>query len=197
MKKFKISIFAFTALFIASCNQPEHKEKVVEKKVIIEKEVEVSEAETEADIEALSQEIDQYRAEVEASVKNIEPVEISTSDLRAKIAQKWSKIHYYLNESGDVIRVKTYPYETISKRTEEFYFKDGQLVLAAVEDNGEGEPGKEKDQIDKLYYYFGDKGFAEERHTSEEEHQIRNSDSEELLVEAEEYLEIYNKANGH
>lgn len=52
-------------------------------------------AETKLSIE----EIDKIRAEVEAL--DIKPTELSTSDLREKIKQKWSKIHFYV--SNDVI----------------------------------------------------------------------------------------------
>lgn len=140
------------------------------------------------DEEVNTESIDRKRKEIE----NLEltPVEITSGGLREKIRQKWSKIHFYVQD-GNVVKIKTYPYETISKRTEEFYTDGNSLILVVIEDNGEGEKGKEKDQLDKMYYFKNENLVKELSNNQETEHRYRNSDAEELLAEYKEYLEIY------
>lgn len=137
--------------------------------------------------------INSQRAKIEATIEKVKPIEIATNDLRAKVRQKWSNIHFYTN-NGEVVRIKTYPHSQISTRTEEFYLNDGALMLAVIEDNGEGKRGKSSESIDKMYY-FNDGELIKEMHESKEsEYSIKYSDAEELLVEVAEYLDIYAKA---
>lgn len=124
----------------------------------------------------------------------IEAMEVSTEGLRDKIKQKWSKIHFYAN-NGTLLKVKTYPYEGISKRTEEFYADIDGLILVVVEDNGDGPKGKSKDELDKMYYFNSGELLKELSKDSEEEYNIRNSDAEELLSEFKEYMVIYSEMN--
>ena len=149
------------------------------------------EEEVKADYSAEVASIDQSRESIETAAESITPVEVSTNELREQIKQKWKKIHFYAKD-GKVIRVKTYPYNEISKRTEEFYFENGQLILAVIEDDGDGAMhGREKAEMSKMYYYKDGKQIYEVNNTSEEETSIRHSDGERLLQEAEEYLEVY------
>jgi hypothetical protein len=89
------------------------------------------------------------------------------------------------------MKVKTYPYTEISKRTEEFYANKEGLKLVVIEDNGEGEKGKPKDQLDKMYYFSSDKLIKEVSNQKESEYTVKESDAEELLSEFNEYLDIY------
>lgn len=139
-------------------------------------------------LELLVSKIDKKRSEIESL--NIKPVEISTNDLREKIKQKWSKIHYYVQEDK-IVRIKTYPHPNISKRTEEFYIDNSSLILAVIEDNGEGTKGKPKEKLDKMYYFDNEKLIKEMKSSSETEFSIKNSDSEEVLSEYKEYVEIF------
>lgn len=133
--------------------------------------------------------IDNYRAEIEASLG--EPVAVETTEMRAKVRQKWQAIHYYTND-GQVVRIKTYPHDSVSFRTEEFYLMDGELLLAVIEDNGTGEKGKAKEAIDKMYYFHDGEPIRELKNAKEKEFSVRESDGEELLQEAREYLEAFN-----
>ncbi len=130
------------------------------------------------------------RSEIETKIKEIKPIEVSTKELREKVKQKWSKIEFYVLDN-QVVRVKTYPHENISKRTEEFYFKDGKLAIATIEDDGSAPKDKEKGSIEKAYYYQDDKLVSEVNNSKEAEFNIKNSEAEELLQEAKEYLEVY------
>ena len=93
-----------------------------------------------------TEDIDKTRSEIESL--QIAPVELSTESLREKIKQKWSKIHVYV-QNGNVVKIKTYPYAGISKRTEEFYANKDGLLLVVIEDNGEETNDKENNEIDK------------------------------------------------
>ena len=134
--------------------------------------------------------IDDERARIEDNLKSMQRKTLPTKDLRAQIKQKWSKIDFY-TENGQVVRIKSYPYEKISQRTEEFYFQKGKLILAFIEDEGLKSKGKAKDRFGKSYYYYGDEQIKEDNPTSEKEMTIRHSDSERLLQEAREYLDLF------
>lgn len=188
MKRLKLSTILFVLLSLTySCNQPA--EKPVETT-----EVEVTQvtAEPEAapiiDVDAIVASIDQKRTEIETSIQ--EPIEISTADLREKTKQKWEKIHFYTQE-GEVVRIKAYPHEGISNRTEEFYLDGKSLILVVIEDNGMGAKGKTSEEIDKLYYFNDDEIIKEDHSNEEIKYGIKNSDGEELLGEVHEYLDMF------
>ena len=178
------AIVAFTILF-SSCNQTKETKKEEVDTVITEQE---TTKEPEVDREALVLSIDTKRTEIEAAADA--PLEISTKDLREKVKQKWEKIHFY-TYNDTIVRIKTYPYTAISKRTEEFYFDNGTLILAVIEDNGSGERGKVAETVDKMYYFHNEEVILEKSNELEKEYSIRNSDAEELLKEVNEYLEIF------
>lgn len=150
--------------------------------------------EPKVDTEAIIGEIDAKRAEIEEATKSIEAVEVSTENQRAKIKQKWSKMHFYAKD-GVVHRIKTYPHENVSKRTEEFYFDNNQLILVVIEDDGEGEAGKSKDMLDKMYYINNGELVSEMKLENKTEYNEKDSDIEELIQESKEYLDIYNNMN--
>jgi len=52
-----------------------------------------------------------------------------------------------------MVRINTYQYDKISNRTEEFYLRNGELFLAIIKNNGEGERGKPMEEVDKLYFF--------------------------------------------
>ena len=170
-----------------NCNSPEAKKEVAtetsEKKEMVE-EVEAPKVNT----DSLVATIDAQRKAIEQSLT--EPVVLSTDSLREKVKQKWSKIHYYALD-GEVVRIKTYPHEGISTRTEEYYTSNGQLALVVIEDNGNSERGKAKENIDKLYYFNDGELIEEVRDNEEEEYSLRKSDGEELLAEFKEYMDLF------
>lgn len=180
MKNITTILTATVVLVFAACNQNTEA-------VSTETEVAIIAAPV-LNIDSLVVDIDAKRAAIEANL--MEPQIVLTTDYRAKLKQKWEKIHFY--RSGDqVVRIKTYPYASISKRTEEFYLENGKVILAVIEDNGDGDKGKALDQLDKVYYFNNDK-MIKELKKSEKEYSIKDSDAEELLEEVAEYLEIGN-----
>ncbi|MFN4854497.1 MAG: hypothetical protein ACK5JC_08785 [Bacteroidota bacterium] len=132
--------------------------------------------------------IDANREKIEALT--VKAIELSTKGMREKIKQKWSKMHFYVQD-GMIVKIKTYPYENISTRTEEFYANADGLQMAVIEDHGEGPKGEAKEKLDKIYYF--DKGvcIGEQKNNEENEYNIKHSDSEELFAEYNEYLEIF------
>jgi hypothetical protein len=149
---------------------------------------------TDVNVDPMVQLIDQTRAQIESNLG--QPTEVSTAKLKEKIKQKWSKIHFY-TQNGQVVRIKAYPYDQISKRTEEFYLQGDKLILALIQDDGisgkeeNGETGEKAETINKMYYFQGDELIKEIKQANEEEHSIKNSDAEELIQEVNEYLEIF------
>jgi len=140
----------------------------------------------------LVSEIDQMKNKIEADKSKLKQAEMSTKDLRGQIKQKWSKIHFY-SDGDKVVRVKTYPYDQISERTEEFYFNDSKLIFAIIKDDGNKNQGDDEKVKSKMYYFNNGELVKEVNNSEEDEHEIRRSDSERLLQEAEEYLLLVKK----
>lgn len=188
MKIFKISLVLLISTITFSCQQNDNaRDEYAHEETINQ----VEEALTETpvlDLDSFVNFVNENRAKIENAVAV--PVEIATESLRAKISQKWEKIHFYLLE-GEVVRIKTYPYQNISARTEEFYLSEGALILAVVEDNGESDRGKSLEEFDKAYYFYQGEIVKEIHSENENEYGIKDSDGEELLSEVQEYLDIY------
>jgi len=184
--------FIAAAFFLFSCEE----QSTTNEDQLSSSKTETSNPEFENEDESSSNEVDEskiasidsYRRKVENKIDK--PLEIRSDQLREKTKQKWHKVHFYL-EDGKVVRIKSYPHEGISERTEEFYLMDNQLVLAVIEDHGLGERGKELEEIDKVYYFNNGELIKEIGSEKESEFSIRNSDAEELLSEVKEYLNVY------
>lgn len=142
------------------------------------------------DVAAMTAGIDAMRAAIEENLDIYEKVEIGKDQFREKTRQKWEKIHIYL-EDGKVMRIKSYPYEGITKRTEEFYFDHGNLILAVIEDDGEEAGGKE--EVDKLIYFHNGEAYSEVSQGDEQELSSLKAEGEELYEETMEYLELLKK----
>lgn len=131
------------------------------------------------------------RLSIEAKINDITPIEITSKYFRAKVKQKWSKIHVY-TEGGKVLRIKSYPYESISDRTEEFYFYEGQLATVVMENDGEWTQTQDESKLDKVFYF--DNGMLiHETGGSSPYDSVENMGSE-LTQEAIEYNKLYNEA---
>ena len=65
--------------------------------------------------------------------------------------EKWSKIHTY-SDGGKVARLKVYP-AAGGKKTEEFYYRDGQLVHVFIEPAGAGKRGYDAGARGEKYYF--------------------------------------------
>lgn len=186
MKKIELSLLFVIATSLFSCNNaPENITPVSTKtEEIVVEEVPL------LNMDSLVSYINETRNAIESAT--VEPVVISSAGLREKIKQKWERIHFY-SIDGQVVRIKTYPHTSISKRTEEFYLNNQELILAVIEDNGEGEKGKSLEQIDKLYYFNNGELIKEVKTDNKAEFAIKSSDAEELISEVNEYLQILSR----
>lgn len=141
------------------------------------------------DTAALIEQINARRTSIESNLSKLTLVEVGADKLREKTRQKWSKIHFY-KEGDAVVRIKSYPHATVSKRTEEFYFDNGQLTMVVVEDNGSGDRGKPVTDLDRVYYFHNGNAIVESTKKEVEEYGTLKAEGEELLSEAAEYLEL-------
>jgi len=150
----------------------------------------------EGDTTELVQTIEGKRKSIEGRLESMTRKTVTTEGLREQIKQKWSKIDFYV-DGGRVARIKTYPYPQISTRTEEFYYDDGQLIYAYIEDHGTGDQEHGGPRTEgKEYFYWQGKFVTEKNWSGERERSIRHSDEERLEQEALEYLEVYAKQVG-
>lgn len=193
----KVTFIALSIGLLTACNASNNqKQETPEqgKEEVKETKIEESTSEAAPNAMELMKEIDAYRNEVEDNLDKMKSMSADMSAMREQVKQKWSNIEFYMDGDRNLKRVKTYPHEGISKRTEEFYFKEGQLVNAVIEDDGSSK-GKEKTFMGKLYYYHDGDLIGEKNMTQESEYSIRDSDGERLLQEAREYIEIFNSMN--
>lgn len=183
----KLVLYTAVASTVIGCSTPNETSETIVKEIITNTDESGDELAS-LNVDSLVTEINAKRTAIEENLKA--PVTISTANLREKVKQKWEKIDFYVS-NNEVIRIKTYPYKGISSRTEEFYLEAKQVILAVIEDNGAGERGKAKEEIDKLYYYHNGEFLKEVNKETKSEYAIKKSDAEELLSEVKEYLEIY------
>ena len=145
-----------------------------------------------ANVDSLVKVIGAENSRIEANLKSFSKTSLKTTGLREQIKQKWSVIEYF-TENGQIVKIVTLPYKQITKRTEEFTFKQGKLILALIADKGIDEKGNIEKDIDKEYYFSDGICIKENNRSNEKETTIRNSDNERLLQEANEYLDLMPK----
>lgn len=130
-----------------------------------------------------------YRARIENNLDRYTQTTLPLTNAREQVAQKWTKMDVY-RDGDDIVRIKTYPHEGISTRTEEFYFENGGLVLAFIEDEGTGATGKKEGRMGKTYIFSNSTFVTERNNTGEAEITDPETDAQRLLQEAKEYLEL-------
>jgi len=186
-----ISGMAFIFFSCGSNNQPSKNEQKENPDITVKAEVSTASI-PQKNIDSLIKVIDMEREKIENNLPSSQKKSLSTSALREQIKQKWSRIEFF-TQNDQLVRIKSFPYEKISQRTEEFYYQNGKLMLAFIEDDGLKHIGKSEERTGKTYYYFEDAVIKEVNQTNEKETSIGNSDSERLLQEAKEYLELFPK----
>lgn len=98
------------------------------------------------------QAIDSYVRHVEDKLERLTRKEVTLdANAVAKVTdEKWAKLHTYAD--GDKVeRLKVYP--ATGSKTEEFYYRDGQLVFAFIKPSGAGKHGHETDAKGTKYYF--------------------------------------------
>jgi hypothetical protein len=98
------------------------------------------------------QAIDTYVRQTEDKVDRLTRKEVTLdANAIAKVTdEKWAKLHTY-SDGDKVERLKVYP--AAGSKTEEFYYRDGQLVFAFIEPSGAGKHGHESDAKGTKYYF--------------------------------------------
>ena len=183
----KVSSLCILMSLLMACSQPDA-QKTPEKKAPASQEEKTDEKQqvSTVDTKALVADINAERQRTEGMLEQLSKSEVSMDNMRAQIRQKWSRMHAYY-EGDQLVRIKTYPHEGVSERSEEFYFMDGELVLAFIEDDGASSIGRDEARKGKAYYYHNGEVIHEENTSGEAENSIRNSDAERLQQEASEY----------
>jgi hypothetical protein len=79
--------------------------------------------------------VNEYVSTVETRLPTYSLENIVFLNARDQIKQKWSGMEVYRSE-GTIIKIRLIPYSEISMRTEEFFFRDRELIYAKINDNG-------------------------------------------------------------
>ena len=187
-------LILFLAVGLFSCTDSSKEKDVVEESHEVVQDEKVSNPESklhEEERDALISKFDENRLAIEAKIHDIKPIEITSEYLRDKIRQKWSKIHIY-TENGVILRIKSYPYETISDRCEEFYFYEGKLAMVVMENDGDWTQSQDVSKLDKVFYFENGKLIFEKGGASP--YNSLEDMSHELIQEAVEYTHLYEEA---
>jgi len=179
---------ALATLGYTACQQPTPPAETETQEVVDTTSAETTN-EAGLDVDSMAQTQMNKRKTIEAAKSELTRKDLKTDSLRAQVAQKWALIHFYF-DGDQLVRVKSYPHGEVSARTEEFYFDQGQLIAAVIEDNGLAETDGEAVEDDKAYYFYDNELVKEVNNTQETETSIRESDAERLLREAKEYQEL-------
>lgn len=185
-------VFIGFAFFLFSCGSNNTgKEQKENAQAAVNKDSVTAQA-PKTNVDSLVKVIEAENSRIEANLKSFTKTSLKTTGLREQIKQKWSIIEYF-TENAQIVKIVTLPYKQITKRTEEFTFKQGKLILALIADQGIDEKGNFEKEIDKEYYFSDEICIKEDNRSNEKETTIRNSDSERLLQEANEYLDLMPK----
>jgi hypothetical protein len=144
---------------------------------------------------ALVQNSEQMKASVEAMAPSLIKQELLLKGSKASEAakQEWMKMDIYKDSSGSIRRIKLYPHQGVSERSEEYYFNNERLFFVYISDHGvateehdEGKPGKEFHFRDDRLVKYDDQSGDKEMDVAQERKIYEAS----LPVKAKEYLEI-------
>jgi hypothetical protein len=187
----RLVLFFLTGFFfLSSCNNPGS--KTGETKT--DSTVAISTRDTTGDA-ALVERSEQLKASIEAMAPSLTKQELllSGSIASESIKQDWMKMDIYKDSSGAIRRLKLYPHQGVSERSEEYYFDNEKLFFVYISDHGvttedrdEGKPGKE-------FHFSGDRLVKYDDRSGDKEldaDQERKMYEASLPVKAKEYLEI-------
>lgn len=121
--------------------------------------------------------ITQKRMAVEARKGQSTRSEISTDSMNARIRQKLGKLACY-SKNGNLLRIKSYPHAQVSSRTEEFHFRDGEVIFAYIEVDGMHGEGNDVHTKGKEFYCNDGQFVAIRNMSGDSERSVRNSDSQ-------------------
>lgn len=194
-KVMKFLTFPAVCLILASCSKQEPTNQSQDKPIDTTTAPLSSAAQnakiSESSLDSVLVSLDKNRKTIEAKLHDLDRVEVGSEYLRAKVKQKWSKIHIY-TQNGQIQRIKTYPHAMISTRTEEFYFLEGRLAMVVLENDGEWTQTQDSEKLDKVFYFQN--GTLIHETGSESPYQSIENMSVELIQEAVEYATLYKEA---
>lgn len=186
----KTLILLIISSYLFGCNN-EPKETPKEQSVAEVKTNSPEQGLSESKKDSLTKLYDQNRLTVEGKINDITAVEITSEYFRENVRQKWKKIHVYADENA-IVRIKSYPYETITDRTEEFYFHEGRLAMVVMENDGEWTQFEPKETLDKIFYFHD--GILFNERGDESPYESWEKMGSELTQEAVEYTKLYEEA---
>ena len=144
---------------------------------------------SEANAMQIRSEIEEYRERIENTIDQLDRQTLNLTEARTEISQDWEKLDYY-SDDDNVVRIKTYPHEDKKAKTEEFYFIDGELVFALVEEEGAGKKGSEGEAYGGAFYY--DNGeLIVSMNVPENNTEMMDEDMMELGTKLQEEAQMY------
>ena len=140
---------------------------------------------------------EKMKAAIEAAAAGYakKEIDLKKSAANASIKQEWSKMNVYSDSTG-IRKIKLYPYQGISQRSEEFYYNNGKMFFTFISDSGLNNENKDENLPGKEFHFMGekllkydDKSGDKENNAAEEKkmYELR------LTIEAEE---LYTLAGG-
>lgn len=140
-------------------------------------------------LDAILEKIESIRDDIKGSLSSLERIEIHLDSARSQVRQKWSKMHAYV-KNGEIVRIKMYPHESISLRTEEFYYENEKIRFVFIEDKGMKHKSSDAEKFGRSFWFEKDRLVKADDHSKDGRELRKVSYEERLLDEAYEYLDI-------
>lgn len=83
-------------------------------------------------------------------------IDLARSAANASIKQEWAKMDVYSDSTG-IRKIKVYPYQGISQRSEEFYYNNGKMFFTFISDSGLNNENKDENRPGKEFHFMGEK----------------------------------------
>jgi hypothetical protein len=144
----------------------------------------------------LRAEIKEYQLIIENTKADLDKGTIDLSAARTGISQNWDKLDFYMT-GDEAVRIKTYPSADNGDKTEEFYFRDNELIFALVESEGDKNASIADESAGTAFYYSNGELIVSENFKITETTGEQKTEMElgtKLQDEAIEYLELVYKS---
>ena len=137
---------------------------------------------------------EKMKADIEAAASRYtkKEIDLRKSAANESIKQEWAKMDVYSDSTG-IRKIKLYPHQSISQRSEEFYYNNGKMFFTFISDSGLNNENKDENLPGKEFHFMGEKLLKYDDKSGDKE----NNGAEEkkmyelrLAIEAEELYKL-------
>ncbi len=140
---------------------------------------------------------EKMKAAIEAAASGYakKEIDLKKSAANESIKQEWAKMDVYSDSAG-IRKIKLYPYQGISQRSEEFYYNNGKMFFAFISDSGLSNENKDENLPGKEFHFMGEKLLKYDDKSGDKENNAAEEKKMYELRLAMEAEELYTLAGG-